>query len=81
MTTFWKPQPLDRPLEHAHSPRKYLGSGVYVLWARCDVCSWSGSFEHFELFECGPQQVTVCERCCADEGIAAGIADLGWERR
>ena len=78
MATFWRPKTkkcLDTAID---AYRKQLGTGVYLLWARCDLCSWSGPFSSFWSFHKGPDECQLCEPCYRQYGIRDAMLEQGW---
>lgn len=79
MSTFWKPVGPRTAVNLGNNPMKLLGHGLYALWARCDLCCYSGAFHEFTLFERRGQSGSVCAQCCGDEVTVRWLLDTGWE--
>lgn len=80
MSVFWKPVTRDIYLHHESVYRKKLGAGLYILWARCDVCTWSGAYDHFVVgYRTRPQfEGVICEACMTDENFVNQMLGDGW---
>jgi hypothetical protein len=68
MSTFWKPL--------------YGGSLVSQLWARCDLCRFSGPIERFQQWERSDDTTEVCDHdwCGGDRGVQGQLEENGWRR-
>lgn len=83
MSTFWKPITTARVMDLPATPCKKLGQGVYALWCRCDLCTWSGPFESFNLLE-HPEHAhasTICDGCRKSEDLMLQLERDGWVMR
>jgi hypothetical protein len=79
MSIFWKPihsSGVDR-----RAPIKKLGNTFWQLWARCNVCCWTGPFERFFVMERKGESATVCDGCMGDEQNVQAFRELGWSIR
>jgi len=79
MSVFWRPVQLLEYVPERGDRTKRLGAGLYVLWCRCDFCSWSGSATHFVWFHRGPDITQLCENCTGDERILRPMLAESWE--
>jgi hypothetical protein len=61
MGTFWYPLPARRA-----SPileMKAFSGATFALWARCDICFYSGPFREFSVLYRGSEEGVVCGKC------------------
>jgi hypothetical protein len=65
MTRFWYPlrqRSMAFPdFEGKHF--KKLGSGLYQLWGRCDMCAYSGPSQEFDCYTKGCTESLLCLVC------------------
>jgi hypothetical protein len=80
VTTFWKPIKGAGPLPAGSHRLKALGSGLYQLWARCDLCHDSAPFDQFVLWERGDDVGSLCSSCDSRSDIAPELQADGWRR-
>jgi hypothetical protein len=80
VSTFWKPLSRDRAPGPPGGRLKHLGTGVYQLWARCDLCHYSAPFDEFVLWERGTDVGSLCGSCDAREEITSELEQDGWRR-
>jgi hypothetical protein len=78
MTAFWRPT--TNPALKIEAPRllRRAAGIVTVLWARCDLCGWSGPFRDFVQAMQGPAGMDVCDDCMGDERNVRYLLEHGW---
>jgi hypothetical protein len=78
VSTFWRPIAQLRAAGMTPTRVKYLGTGTYVLWCRCDFCTWSGPSTEFVYFHKDPDMCEMCASCGGDETIIRAMLAEGW---
>lgn len=76
MNCFWRPIDQQRRVDSA--PHKQLGHGLYEMWARCDLCSWSGPIPNFALAVKGGLTAEFCSKCMTDGRTLEDVRAAGW---
>jgi hypothetical protein len=80
VSTFWRPTTSGVTSSscspgHAHGP-----SCAGVLWARCDLCRWSGPMTRFMVAWRGDACSTICDHdwCTGNPQLVAAMEADGW---
>jgi hypothetical protein len=81
MTTFWRPCPPYKAWGECPHPHQVIDRQLCTLWARCELCGYSGEFSDFVLYERGRESATVCDQCNANEQQVVPMVMEGWVRR
>ena len=80
MSVFWKP--IHPPVREVTPASRYkrLGSGLYELWARCDICHASGPHHRFASIFKGELLAHVCDGpdCGGAEDTWVNLRGDGW---
>lgn len=79
MSTFWRPVPgnVMRPRD-AYLQRH---GGLSEMWARCDLCQWSGPICDFILAGKNGQTRELCFTCGEDADVIKHLINDGWKFR
>ncbi len=79
---FWKPIPSSQIDPNNGRVYKKLGSGAYVLWARCDYCTGSGPYEKMNAIVHRMQELEglICDECAHSTSIWSSLYQEGWRR-
>jgi hypothetical protein len=80
MSVFWRPITAGEYPQFAPPYRQVRRGVVCVLWARCDLCRWSGPLTRFVTLKRGDDSCNIClhDWCYGNAFVRDQFVKEGW---